>query len=215
MTDGGSKREFLRNAVSELEDEGYEVFLQPKQPPVLPPFLKGFHPDIIAHRDDEHLVVQIVTRPGETNTDIGAMTSAIRAQPGWNMRLIVATPTRIQTTLPQQSNEAIKQSADDMAALIRDGHHRAALLMGWSTFEALGRAAMPKEFARPQTPGRLVAVLAQEGYVTPGEADLLRKLAGKRSALIHGEVQTDVSKAEVEEFAAILGTLMELQATAA
>jgi uncharacterized protein YutE (UPF0331/DUF86 family) len=215
MTDGDSRKEFLRTIVTELEDEGYEVFLQPRISPVLPPFLKGFHPDVIAHRGDEHLVVQIITRTGETNADLGAMTSAIRAQPGWQMRLIVATPTREPKTLPPQPMEAIKQSADDMTALVREGRYRAAMLVGWSTLEALGRAAMPAELARPQNPNGLVQTLAQEGYVLPTEAELLRKLADKRSALIHGEVQTEVSKAEAEEFAAILGTLMELQATAA
>jgi uncharacterized protein YutE (UPF0331/DUF86 family) len=81
--------------------------------------------------------------------------------------------------------------------------------MAWSTFEALGRSFMPTDFARAQSPGRLVQLLAQEGYVTPNEADTLRKLAEKRNVLIHGNVATDVSDAEVRDFVSILEKLIE------
>jgi|ERR1051325_10533316 uncharacterized protein YutE (UPF0331/DUF86 family) len=126
------------------------------------------------------------------------------------MRVVVARPTTGPRSLQRQSKDAIKQSADEMTTLIRGDHYRAALLMGWSTFEALARATMPSDFERPQSPGRLVQLLAQEGYVTPDEADTLRKLADKRNVLIHGNVMTDVSKTEVELFAAILGNLIEM-----
>ncbi|MDQ2080982.1 hypothetical protein RA307_12385 [Xanthobacteraceae bacterium Astr-EGSB] len=214
MTTAETRRELLRNIVADLEDEGYEVFLQPSKL-ILPRFLKNFRPDAVAHRGGEHLVVALVTGSAEADKDLPAMTTAVRANPGWSLRLIIADPTREQKTLSPERLETIKRSADEMAALIREGLYRAAMLVGWSTLEALGRAAMPAELARPQNPKGLVQILAQEGYVLPTEAELLRKLADKRNALIHGEVQTEVSKSEAEEFAAILGTLMELQATAA
>jgi hypothetical protein len=82
---------------------------------------------------------------------------------------------------------AILQFDEELKTLIREGYSCAGLLMGWSTFEALGRTSMPDDFARPQSPGRLLQLLAQEGYVTPGEASheptLPCRLLGGRSAL--------------------------------
>lgn len=47
-----------------------------------------------------------------------------------------------------------------------------------------------------------------EGYITPSEADLLRGLAEKRNQLIHGELQTHASKAELRNFTKTLGDLL-------
>jgi uncharacterized protein YutE (UPF0331/DUF86 family) len=85
-----------------------------------------------------------------------------------------------------------------------------SLLLAWATFEALARAVVSGEFQRPQTPGRLVQVLAQGGYLTPTEADKLRRLAEKRNKLIHGDLQVRVSKAEVKRFARVLDTMLEM-----
>jgi uncharacterized protein YutE (UPF0331/DUF86 family) len=209
MNDKVAEAEFLRNVVAQLEEEGYEVFVQP-QPPILPPFLKDFRPDAIARRNGKHLVVELVQTFGSLDKTLAAMASSIRANPGWELRVIVVNPTRKPNALTQQPLEAIRLAADEVSKLIATEHYRAALLMGWSTFEALARLTMPSDFARPQSPGRLVQLLAQEGYVTPTEADALRGLADKRNVLIHGNVQTEVNKADIESFADILKNLLEM-----
>jgi uncharacterized protein YutE (UPF0331/DUF86 family) len=67
---------------------------------------------------------------------------------------------------------------------------------------------MSEEFRRPQSPGRIIEVLAREGHVTPTEADRLRRLSEKRNKLIHGELQVRVSREEIQGFVAILDTLL-------
>ena len=59
--------------------------------------------------------------------------------------------------------------------LLEQGFVGAAFLLGWASFEAAGRALMVEEFRKPQTPGRLVELLAGAGYLTPTEADRLRQ----------------------------------------
>jgi len=210
MTSSSTEAELLRNTVSDLEQDGYEVFLQP-QSPILPAFLKTFRPDIIARRGDKNLVVEVVSTRRQQDDKLASLASAVRSNPGWEMRIVMASSTNGLQPLQEQSKAAIVQSAKEVKALIHEGHLRAALLMGWSTFEALGRTYMPGDFARPQSPARLVQLLAQEGYVTPSEADVLRKLAEKRNILIHGDVLTEVSENEVEAFVEILERLVELQ----
>jgi uncharacterized protein YutE (UPF0331/DUF86 family) len=106
-----------------------------------------------------------------------------------------------------QSAEAIAENIDEMAQLAASGFLRAALLLGWAAFEAAARALMTEKFEKPQTPGRLIGLLASEGYLTPDEADHLRELAKAHNAFIHGELDTEISEDELRNFSAILSTL--------
>jgi hypothetical protein len=133
-----SEVDFLRNAVSELEEEGYEVFIQP-QPPILPSFLKDFRPDAIARRNGKNLVIEVVKTLEGRDKALAALASSIRARPGWEMRVIVVNPATRTTTLTKQSIDAVQRSLDEVSKLIESGHYRAALLMAWSTFEAAAR----------------------------------------------------------------------------
>lgn len=84
---------------------------------------------------------------------------------------------------------------------------RAAFLLAWATFEAEGRASIEGRFDRPQTPGRLVEVLGQEGLLTPGEADHMRALSEKRNRLIHGDLGTEISSDDLQRMIAVLRQL--------
>jgi uncharacterized protein YutE (UPF0331/DUF86 family) len=75
----------------------------------------------------------------------------------------------------------------------------AALLLAWAALEASARANAPETFSRPQSTARLVEVLANEGQITPSEADRLRDISRKRNLLAHGDFQTAVSADEVLE----------------
>jgi uncharacterized protein YutE (UPF0331/DUF86 family) len=102
----------------------------------------------------------------------------------------------------------------EIRQLITTNNLSPALLLAWASFEAVGRMLAPDQFQRPQSPGRLVQLLASEGYLTPTEADKLRTLATKRNTIIHGELQTAVSREDVEDFARILDTLSQMDACA-
>ena len=85
-----------------------------------------------------------------------------------------------------------------------------ALVMAWATFEAIGRALLPEQFQRPQTPGRLVEVLGSGGYITPEEADTLRAAIAIRNAVVHGQLNSTVDQKMLQGFIAILKTLVKL-----
>jgi uncharacterized protein YutE (UPF0331/DUF86 family) len=212
MNYGATETEVMQNLIPELEEEGYEVFVHP-QPPILPAFLSKFAPDIIANRRGKHLAVEIV-RPLESSTgSLEQLTSAIREKPDWSLRVVVINPTSRQNTLPSQSWEAIQSSIEEVRRLISSGSYQASLLVGWAVLEAIGRHFLPEELARPQSPGRLLQVLAHEGYLTPSEADWIRLLAKKRNEFIHGRVETPVSEEEMANFIVILEKLASVKET--
>jgi uncharacterized protein YutE (UPF0331/DUF86 family) len=80
--------------------------------------------------------------------------------------------------------------------------------MCWAHLEAISRAIHPKDFSRPQTPGRIVERLAEHGDIEPNQAEFLRSAAQKRNRFIHGELSTAVDTKEISTFIAILDQLL-------
>jgi uncharacterized protein YutE (UPF0331/DUF86 family) len=198
----------LENAVDQLRAEGFEVFVRPTGL-ALPAFLKGYSPDAIAVRGGEKLVVGIVKSGVPIRNGFEQLQDVVSKNPDWKFRAIWISSTPDES-LGQVSRSEIEKSIGSVKALIGSGNLQPALLMAWATFEALGRAISPDKFKRPQTPGRLIEVLAGSGALTPTEADRLRGLAKTRNLLIHGDLQQSVSDEEISKFVLILEQLSRL-----
>ncbi len=209
MISESTEADVLQALLPKLEEEGYAVYLHPNRA-LLPSFLKDYAPDAIALRADKNLVIEIVLRQADDNKDrVQRIAKMFEGQDKWELRVYWGGPTEPQTTLQVQTPEQIKARVAQLRALGDEGHLEPALLLGWATFEALARATMSREFERPQSPGRIVEILAREGHITPTEADRLRQLSNKRNKLIHGELQVRVSKEEILAFARVLDTLLD------
>lgn len=52
-------------------------------------------------------------------------------------------------------------------------------------------------------------MLASQGYVTPNEADSIRSLVALRNRAIHGNLNVMVTADELQEFEAIIETLLK------
>ena len=85
----------------------------------------------------------------------------------------------------------------------------AALLTGWAVFEAAARALLPSSLIRPQPPARLIETLASEGYVTPDEADMLRRISRTRNELAHGRLDLTPSRDDVAMLIAVTRSMLE------
>ena len=209
MIPSACEAEVLRNLVPSLEAEGYEVFVNPR-PPLLPGFLRGFSPDAIAIRDDKKLLLEIVGEASRSSDQLERLQRIMKDQPDWELRVVLVSPVSSPESLMVQSPDAIIKRIAEMHELIDHGSSGAAFLLGWAVFEAAARSLMPEQFRKPQTPGRLVELLAGTGYLTPSEADKLRELAKIRNALIHGELGVQLAQQDVRELIAALQTLVEL-----
>jgi uncharacterized protein YutE (UPF0331/DUF86 family) len=108
-----------------------------------------------------------------------------------------------------QSVEAITKSIHEAQRLTDNGFLGPGLLVGWASLEAAARRLLTSQFSKPQTPGRLVDVLAEAGNLTPSEADRLRELVKLRNAFIHGDLSAVVTKEDVQQMISILKTVNE------
>ncbi|MYB59253.1 MAG: hypothetical protein F4X51_23005 [Gemmatimonadetes bacterium] len=65
-------------------DKDYVVLIEP-QGDQLPDFLQAFRPDLIAHKGDEHIVVEVRTR-GQVSDfpQVNELAKVVRNEVGWN-----------------------------------------------------------------------------------------------------------------------------------
>lgn len=209
MIQRASEMEILGAVVPELEAQGYEVFLQPSDN-VLPPFFRGYTPDAVALSDKKNLAIEIARETPEARQHLHELSSVIKGQPNWELRVFWVTPTTSRAALSVQPYAKLRERIEEAKKLWTEGHYGSALLIGWATFEAICRALMPQSFGRPQTPSRLVEFISSEGYVSPDESDRIRSLAQLRSEFIHGNLDIPMDKQEIAFFLDVISMLEEV-----
>jgi uncharacterized protein YutE (UPF0331/DUF86 family) len=209
MSPEATEAAVLENIVPELEAEGFEVYAHPSAR-LLPPFLQAYSPDAIARREDKNLAIEVLRKGSSSEKKLDKLRELLFGRRDWELRVYWISPTNTPEAISVASRKDIEQAIDTIEGLTDKKLFAPALLMAWATLEALGRASLPEKFARPQTPRRLVEVLAAEGFVTPSEADLLRQLVDVRNRLIHGGLRVKIASKDIKSFAAVLKTLLKL-----
>lgn len=200
------EREILNNALSDLRADGFEVLLAPTNG-LVPSFLGDLRPDAIATKGNQGIIVEVVMRPNSEPSKIKKIREALLEQKDWQLRLLWLNTAESPSDLPAQTIDRLNKSLDEIERLKSGGLKGASLLVGWATFEALARTLVSGRFVKPQSPKRIVDQLVEEGFLTPDEADQLRKLADKRNRLIHGDLDVAVSRHELGLFVDVLKML--------
>jgi REase_AHJR-like len=207
MSETGSEQQVLQREVARLESEGYDVFLQPRAP-LVPEFLGDYVPDAVATGHGKKIVLEVVRSSRLGSEKLREVAARFAKQREWEFKMLLVTPISPGESLPIQSHQAIVGALEEIERLRQDSSaSRAAFLLAWATLEAEGRASIEGKFDRPQTPGRLVQVLSQEGLLTPSEADKMRVLSEKRNRLIHGDLGTEISEDDLGSLILVLRQL--------
>lgn len=204
MSNTAIEEQVLQHEIARLESEGYDVFVQPRAP-LVPDFLGDYVPDAVATGNGKKIVLE-VTRSAESEK-LKEVAARFAKQREWELKILLVTPTSSGKTVPVQSRQTIDGAIEEIERLQKVNALRAAFLLAWATFEAEGRASIAGKFDRPQTPGRLVQVLSQEGWLLPTEADRMRALSEQRNQLVHGDLGTEIKNDDLLWLVAILRKL--------
>ena len=196
----------IEQLIPALESEGYIVYLHPSQQQ-LPSFMKGYVPDAIAVGPQKKLAIEVVFDEPSAKPKLDGLRGLFDGHKNWELRILYSRAPAPAEILATASDTEIARSIASAENLVANGQSGAALLIGWSTLEALGRSLLGKRLERPQPSLRLVEALAERGDVTPSEADLLRKLAHLRNQLSHGKLSVSVELTVLTDFISILKTL--------
>lgn len=188
------ERQATERTAERLRSEGWDVVAQPG-PHQLPESLSEFRPDLLAHRGQEHALVEIKSRRSPPNLDMVTLAERVAVLPGWRLDLVYVpdTPIADEDELVRwaETAEGLAQSAPE-----------AALLLGWAATEGLlHRLAQPKG-VDTDGPGRLLATLASLGVVGHDEHDVLRRALEARNALAHGHRTEPVTSELVQDLVA-------------
>jgi uncharacterized protein YutE (UPF0331/DUF86 family) len=208
LADAG-ELEVIELVLPRLQAEGYDVYVHPS-PSILPPFMQSYRPDAIALKQGKKIAIEIIHPTHSKDVKVRHLKSLFAGQSEWELQVFYASPLAGPGSVGVATRADIKASLRQVEDLSSAGHRLPALLMAWATFEAIGRALLPAELARPQTPARLVEVLASEGIVTPDEAIVLRRASSIRNSVAHGGIDSVVDDDLLARVIAILTTLTEM-----
>ena len=206
MTTIQTEADILAATARQLSEQGYSVIVEPARS-ILPAALAGLHPDAVAIGREPKLVIEIAGERSDQVRRVAELQKALRSVPDWKLHLVLNRSSGASELTAMTDTEIA--TVLDRALEVARIDPRAALLMAWAALEALSRERQPHEFARPQSPGRIIESLASQGIVTASEARFLRSMADSRNAFVHGDLRQIITVEEVGNFVELLRSLFD------
>lgn len=186
-----AERRKLERIAEEYRSQGYDVLVEPSGSD-LPSFLQDHHPDLIARRGEERLIIELKSSPAVGGKDqVRWLAEKVHREPGWRFVLIASGPE--EGLLPGEqlsllSDTEVEQHLRQVRLLLGSGQNEAALLLGWAAIESQLRALAQREeipLPRPDTP-TLLRQLVSLGLTDREQHRLLTEAFRARSAVAHG-----------------------------
>jgi hypothetical protein len=186
-----SERQSIERIAEEYRSKGYDVLVEPSDAD-LPPFLRGHHPDLIARRGDERLVIEIRTSSFKAEPErLRELAEEVQREPGWKLVLIAPSPA--EEILPGEQLQSlsipeVEEQWRDVRQLLGAGQQEAAILLAWAAVEGqLRELARQEEIPLPR-PGTLTLLrqLVSLGLVDREQYRTLADAYKARSAVAHG-----------------------------
>ena len=196
-------RQRVQTLAEEYRGQGYDVIVEPAKAQ-LPPFLAGYHPDLLLHKASESVVVEVKARKSlAKDSQVRELAGLLRAQPGWSFELVLVDVGE-QINAPEDARpftrENIMQGAAEAERLLASGFTEAALLRAWAASEAAVRLLTEQDglsIGRP-TPSVLLKQAVMNGLISRDVYHILYQALDRRNAYVHGFTLPDSGIAEVE-----------------
>lgn len=199
----------LEPLLADLEAEGFDVFVHPPKTAV-PSFMQTSLPDAIAYKGARKIAIKVVGR--RLDETARRLLEGSTLHPEWDVRIVVASPRASDTNIPVATKAEILSRLDQIESTLDVMGEAAAVLYGWAVFEAAARLLKPESLRRAQTPANLLETLASDGYITPDEADTLRRLGRIRNEVAHGRLDRTPERGEVEELIRLTRVMLAAEA---
>ena len=190
LTARESEQQRIQKVGQVYRDKGYDVLIEP-QSDQLPDFLQAFRPDLIVHKGDEHIVVEVRTRGRVSDfPQVNELAKVVRNEVGWKFQLFLLGPENsfFVNGASLFTVEEIRLKIKEVAFFVENGHLEAAFLMGWSLVEATLRVLAVKEGIEGETatPDYLLKQMTFEGIIARETYHDLKHAQQTRDAIAHG-----------------------------
>lgn len=199
----------------DLRSDGYDVVIEP-QGADLPVSLRDVRPDLLASKDGQHIVYDVKLR-GSPTRSYEELRRRVEAIPGHSFRLYFAPDDDRDLDFPPPSETTIRRALADPERLLAEGQVAAALLLGWSLFEAAARRRMADDANDPKrgvTPEGLLVRLVHLGYLDDSELARLRTIVRARNRVAHGDLDVELDSTALAELRRATESLLSLPAAA-
>src|SRR5262245_37793074 len=158
---------------------GYQVEVEPVGP-MLPPFLLGFRPDLIARGPHDNVVVEVKVGTRTAIADrLREVAEQVNKQPGWRFSVVFSDPSTPGQFVEGETTPlpVLEERLESVRHLIQSGQREAALLLLWSTLEGalrlLGeRAQLP---LKNLPPSALIRELYSQGELDRQQFETLMR----------------------------------------
>ncbi len=186
------ERETLEKMKSNWEKQGFEVITEYNKLKQYNFFTNNYIPDAILLKENDNVIVEIIRKfSPSTDTKLEKIKTFISEKDGWRFQVVYAG---VESTIINKTSYISILNTIEEAKILEETNERASLLLYWAIFEAIARHIFPKRTTKPQSPARVIELLASSGNITPSEAKLLRELIKVRNQLIHGALEEEVDE---------------------
>ena len=177
------ERRLLERVASEYAGRGYRVQVEPS-PKLLPLPLRGLRVDLLAHRGDETVMVEVRSPESPPPQDWERLLTAAH-ELGWRVALHPVSAREAARAMPR---EQFDQMVMHSHALLDDGAVEAALILAFAAVEAslMAVAAQADLDPSPWSLGRLVRELTAVGALSDVEFRFINDLSTARAVVAHG-----------------------------
>ncbi len=210
----------VREAAERYIRQGYPVQVEPLDED-LPDFLKGYHPDLVVTTPEGRIVVEVKSKDNTRDSDYRqGLKRAIDAHPGWRYHYVLDNKREEELNgaeMPVLSRDEMKARLAASRQLADDGLLDSALVVAWSTLEAVLRETSRAEgLSLPnQGPGPLITALYTEGSLDLEDYETLMQLLPARNQAVHGFRVEKMDRSLVEQVQSITSRLLAQKSRAA
>lgn len=201
---------FLENLRSQYEGKGYRFVVHPRAAD-LPSFFATYQPDAVATKPGHNIAIEVKSRATSTvQQSIQKIRKLFEGHPDWQFTVAYMGTDAFQLLgLPVADRASILEQAREAEQLAANGHLRAAFIFAWSLLEATLNSVRPDSDKRPRTPGTVVQTLAMNGHIAAETERSLRSMIDLRNRIVHGDVSTEPSAADVRLVLAAVNEALE------
>jgi hypothetical protein len=203
----------VRELADRYEAEGFRVIVEPGSE-VLPFELGNYHPDLVAQKQDEHVIVEVKEEGDPVSVErFRDIAEEIRRHPGWRFLLVTTNDLESGSLGGMIGELSSWQEATERVAraerLLDQGNSDAAFFLIWSAFEAiLRRHAESVALPIDRLPTlALLKHLYSQGELSIPQYDRAMAARQLRNRLAHG-FEVDQLGAAAEDLRSLVNELL-------
>jgi REase_AHJR-like len=149
----------------------------------------GFEPDLLLHRGNEHLVVEVKKEGFVSTRATRLIKDLIETKPGWKFELkFIPSNRRRSAHYVDTSN--IRKRLDLAKMLQSQGSYSEAFILAWTSVEATLRALFDTQVQQEQqdifSPSALFTKGYEDGLIYDNELRQLKRGIQARNRVVHG-----------------------------